>query len=431
MTHREPATPVRDRLAENSSGEPRAESGSFRLVAYPIAILLALALAVVFGALGARNSETPTDAFGGDYPAFYGAGEIASAGDWDTLYSLDRQIEAQRELHPAGEGEVARFFAYPPQVAFLYQPLAGVDYYWSYLLHALLMAGALLGAILLARPMLPWLRGRVPAAMAAALLFWPMFRAVTGGSNTALTLLLVVGAWRLMHDGHSLAAGLTLAALLYKPQFAVPMVGLFLLRRQWRVVAGAGLGAVLFYLSGVALRGWSWVGEWVEVAADFGRIDAEINGHSSISFVGFAENIFGVGSSFPVAVAYGLAGLTALLLSVLWWRDPAADLAALLAITMPGILLLSLHAMSHDGAMVVLTAAVAVHRRRRPRWTPWIAIIWVLGASQAFILQLGFSPGFPMLLLTLLLGWRLVQESESRDGSPQSSPPGLHLANAD
>ena len=390
-----------------------SSTGSFRMRAYPIALLLTLAVAVVVGTVAARDAVDRQDGFGGDYPAFYGAGSIATAGDWDSLYSLDRQIQAQRGLHPAAEGDVARFFAYPPQVAFVYQPLAQIDFYWSYLIHVLVMAVALWAAIYLAQPMIPWLRGRVLLALAVALVFWPMFRTVTGGSNTAFTLLVVVAAWRLLHEDHALFAGLLLATLFYKPQFALPLVGLFLLRREWRVVQGAVAGGVLFYLSGVLIRGWGWVGEWLDVASEFGRIDAEINGHSSISFIGFAENIFGVGFSFPVLIAWMLAVLTALALALLWWQRPHLELGPLLAITMPGILLLSLHAMSHDGAIVVLSAAIAVAAWPRNRWLPWVGGIWVLGASQALIRRLGFSPGLVMLIVVVALGLLLLTESSA------------------
>ncbi|MEA2000559.1 MAG: glycosyltransferase family 87 protein, partial [Actinomycetota bacterium] len=255
--------------ANDGEGEaPSPDRGAWRLQVYPLAIIVALALAVILGAVAAGGSSAPAESLGGDYPAFYGAGQIASAGDWDNLYELDRQAEAQAGLHATTDGAVARFYAYPPQVAAAYQPLAGLDYHWSYLLHTMIMALFLWGAVLLVRPMIPWLRGYVGLAVAAALLFWPMFRAVTGGSNTALTVFLIAAAWRLVHEDQQLGAGLVLAGLLYKPQFAVPMIGLFLLGRYWRVVSGAAVGAVVFYVSGAVLQGWNWGVDWIEVAAD-------------------------------------------------------------------------------------------------------------------------------------------------------------------
>ncbi|MCP4308697.1 MAG: DUF2029 domain-containing protein [bacterium] len=372
---------------------------SWRLTVYPVGILLALAIAVVVGSVLAGDAEFPAEAVGGDYPAFYGAGVIAADGDWDELYTLERQSEAQAGLYEASAEDAARFFPYPPQVAAPYVPLASLDYHWSYLVHTAVMALFLWASIWIARPMIPWLRGRMPLAYAAAFLFWPMFRAITGGSNTALTLFLIVAAWRLVHDDRQLAAGLALAGLLYKPQFALPLIGLFLLGRYWRVVAGAAAGTVVFYLWGVFLMGWGWVSDWYELASSFGAKDAEINGHSAISFIGFTQNIFGAELSPPVLIAGALAGGVTVFLSWLWWRGTPSDLPYLMALTMPGILLLSLHAMSHDGAIIVLTVAVLVGFQTRRQWTPWFVTIWVLGAIQQLIRQLGFSPGLFMLLI--------------------------------
>ncbi len=184
-----------ERVLDGGEAAPSSDRWAWRLQVYPLAIIFALALAVTLGAVATADSSAPAETLGGDYPAFYGAGQIASAGDWDSLYDFDRQVEAQAGLHPTSDGAVARFYAYPPQVAAVYQPLAGLDYHWSYLLHTMVMALLLWSSVLLVRPMIPRLRGRVALAVAAALLFWPMFRAVTGGSNTALTVLLVAAAW--------------------------------------------------------------------------------------------------------------------------------------------------------------------------------------------------------------------------------------------
>lgn len=404
---------------EGQEASPVGDRWAWYVRVYPLALIAAIAVAVLLGGISAGSSSAPAENLGGDYPAFYGAGRIAAAGDWDALYGLDRQVAAQAGLHA---GDEARFFAYPPQVAWVYRPLAALDYHWSYLIHTMIMALLLGAAVRVVQPMIPWLRGRLVLAFAAALLFWPMFRAVTGGSNTALTMFLVAAAWRLIYEDRQIGAGLVLAGLLYKPQFAVPMIGLFLLGRYWRVVVGAAMGSTVFYATGAALQGWGWGLNWFEVAADFGRLDAAVNGHSSISFIGMAENAFGVGGSPPVVLAWLLAGVTAAFLSWLWWHSERTDLAALMAITMPGILLLSPHAMSHDGAIVVLTGAVAVGAWERRSWVPAVVVIWGLGATQLWIRQLGFSPGFPMLLVVLVWAWPLLRASGSRTSEPLPTP---------
>ena len=382
---------------------------------YAIGVVAAIAVALLIATLAAADSPAPADQIGGDYPAFYGAGRIVADGDWANLYEFDRQVEAQAGLHPADEGEVAWFFAYPPQVAFAYRPLAALDYHWSYLIHTVVMAMLLWASVLLLRPMIPWLEGRAAAAFAIALLFWPMFRAVTGGSNAALTVFLIVAAWRLINGNAPITAGLLLAGLLYKPQFALPLIGLFLLAGYWRVAVGGAIGALVFYVTGAALQGWAWGAAWLDAASSFGRLDAEVNGHSSISFIGVAENLFGVGVSPAVAASWALAGATAVFLSWLWWRNRDNDLAGLLAITVPAILLMSPHAMSQDGAVVVITVAIVMGNSTWRRWNAWFVTIWVLGASQMLIQQLGFSPGFVMLLIVFGGAWVFVHHPERRE----------------
>ena len=382
---------------------------------YALGVIAAIAIALFVATLAAADSPAPAHQIGGDYPAFYGAGRIAAGGDWGNLYDFDRQVEAQAGLHPADEGEVAWFFAYPPQVAFAYQPLAALDYHWSYLIHTVAMGMLLWASVLLLRPMIRWLEGRVAATLAIALLFWPMFRAVTGGSNAALTVFLIVAAWRLTHGNSPIAAGLVLAGLLYKPQFALPLIGLFLLAGYWRVAVGGAIGALAFYVTGAALQGWAWGAEWLDSASRFGRLDAEVNGHSSISFIGVAENLFGVGISPAIVVAWVLAGATAVFLGWLWWRNRDSDLAGLLAVTVPAILLMSPHAMSQDGAVVVITVVIVMGFSVSRQWTTWVVTIWVLGASQMLIRQLGFSPGFVMLLIVFGGAWVFVHHPERRE----------------
>jgi hypothetical protein len=363
-----------------------------------IAFLVAIAIAVAAQSVVASQSDAPANVIGGDFPAFYGAGSIVLDGDWDELYSIGRQAEAQRGLHDDGE---VWYFAYPPQVAVAYVPLALLPYPLAYALHTIAMAGALLGAVLLARPMVPWLRGREAIAMASALAFWPMFRAVTGGSNTALTLFLIVAAWRLVVEERPIVAGLAASMLLYKPTFAIPLIGLYLVGRYWRVVSGAAIGGIGFLASGAALLGGRWVADWLGAAADFRVVDAEVNGHSAISLVGFAENVVGTGLSPTTAVAWTLAVATVGLLCWVWWIADPTRLGVALAIAMPGMLLLSPHAMSHDGGVILLTVAVAVATWSAHDWHGWVIAIWSLGAATAFIMTIGWSPGFVGLLVVL------------------------------
>lgn len=371
---------------------------AWRLRVYPLSILIAMAIGLTVLGLQANGSAAPAQTVGGDFPAFYGAGVIAADGDWEHLYDFSRQAEAQAALQET-EGAV-RYFAYPPQVAAAHAPLALFEYGTAYLLYTLVMFVFLVAAIHLAEPMLPWLRGRTILASVIALSFWPMLRAVTGGSNTAFSLFLIVAAWRLIHDDKQVAAGLVLAGLLFKPQLAIPLIGLMVIIKMGRVVAGAAVGTLAFYMSGIPFGGAAWPADWWETARAFNVIDSAVNGYSSVSWLGFLENALGVGETLPVIAGWSLALATVLALTWLWHSNGRGRLPALLAVAMPGILLLSPHALSHDTAILLVAFAVLHDNGRLPRW--FIGVAWAMAAAQVFIRALGFSPGF---FLLLLVGW--------------------------
>ena len=212
-----------------------------RVTRVAVAVLVALALAAVVSVLGRDGSEAPGGRLGGDLPAFYGAGRIAADGDWDALHDAGTQVAAQADLGET-QGEYL-YFAYPPQVAAAYRTLVPFGYRAAHLLHTLLMAGAVLASVWLARPMFGWLR-RLPLVVpfAVAVTLYPLLRAVMGGQNSALTLLLFVAVLRLEYEHRPIASGAVAGLLLYKPQFGIPLALL--------IVAGACSAA------GPGLRCW-------------------------------------------------------------------------------------------------------------------------------------------------------------------------------
>lgn len=94
------------------------------------------------------------------------------------------------------------------------------------------MVGAVLFAIWSIRP-LNW---AVPKhcflIFTAELFYYPLFRAVTGGVNTPVSLLLIALRWRMAKENRDFLAKVFLGLLLFKPQYAVPLIGLFFLAKR-------------------------------------------------------------------------------------------------------------------------------------------------------------------------------------------------------
>ena len=370
-------------------------AGATRLKLYSRALAFAVAFAWVISLVGSGGADAAAGRLGGDYPAFYAAGSIVADGDWAELYSPDRQLAAQEDLFGADEEGAYLYFAYPPYVAKLYEPLAALDYRLSYAVHTLAMAAAAVGALALLRPVVPLVARRFELIAIATLLFYPMLRAVTGGQNTGLTLLLLAAAWRSLHDDNDALAGVAIGLLLYKPQFTVPLLGLLLLRRHWKAVAtGVATGALL-WVAGAVTMGSGWMAAWWDDVSAFAEADADVNGHNAISWLGFAEGVLGAGALSARVVAAPL--VLATIAGLMWvWLRRDLDLNARMAFAVAGIVLLSPHAMFYDAGILVLPAVVLVATSARA--TAPVTLMWALAWTQAGASALGFAPLFVILV---------------------------------
>ena len=382
------AEPAPDRVAADG---PPTGAGRARRVAWAFLLALGLAFAVaVAGGAGLGPDAGDGARLGGDYPAFHAAGSIVLAGDIDELYDSDRQTREQRDL--GIDGYLA--FAYAPHVAAAYAPLAALGFRLGYTVHTLLMVAALVAAIRIMPGSVA--RGWLAPATALALGFWPLFRAVGGGQNTAVSVLLFSAAWRLLDDDRQVGAGLVAAALLYRPQYALPLVAVMVLDRRWRaVVTSAVAGAATWSITAVVL-GVGWVATWMEQVLPFVERDAEVNAANSISLLGLAQAA--LGADHAIAVASGLAGSIAVAATVAWtWRPGGAvPLALRMAVLTSGVLLVSPHTMFYDaGLLVVVAGAAWAHVDRaqdRSVVASAIAAVWTLGFVQLVSPALGFSP---------------------------------------
>lgn len=390
-----------------------------RLRHYPLVVLTALVAAFVFVILSGDGSSTASGRVGGDYPAFYGAGSIVADGDVDDLYDPAAQAAAQEGLLDDEDGYLA--FAYAPHVAAAYAPLSTLDYRLSYVVHTLLMVGALLAALHLLRPLVGVVDRWFPLVLAATVTSYPMFMALGGGQNTALTMLLLVAVWRALADDREVAAGLAATLLLFRPQYAVPVVGLLLLDRRRTAVLTAAAGAGVLYVANAALLGWSWVSTWLDRVGPFLETDAEVNAGNSVSTVGFLQALFGVDS--PVATIVGGLATVAVVavLGMIWWQG-RLDLDARMAITATGIVLASPHAMFYDAGLLTLTLLV-LHDRGR-LGAAGIAGVWALGLTHVLEGVLDATP-FALVTITVFV---LAVTRLRRD--PRPTPPRAVMAHA-
>jgi hypothetical protein len=392
---------------------PGKEDGSarfltpWRLKWYPVALLTGLAIGFLIHLLSGEGASTLIGRVGGDYPCFYAAGRIIAQGEGRSLYDSERQHREQSALFPESE-EAFIPFPYPPHVALAYVPLSLLPYRVSYIFNTLIMVGAVLLATWSIRPLSESVQKHQFLIFTVALFYYPLFRGVTGGVTTPMTLLLIALCWRMAKEDRHLLAGMFLGLLLFKPQYALPLIGLFLLSGRWKTAGVSVLTGLILWSIGVWVEGWNWVREWLSYSYWVTQVAAEIDKQNAISWIGFFEAIGGAESRLATVAGILFAGATAATTCWVWWKSGrGADLNMLMSIAVCCILLIPPHVFYYDAGLLVL-AWIELYTRPWKYKSETIVGVWIFGFTQVVAGWIGFSPIFPVVVLTFVGATRML-----------------------
>jgi hypothetical protein len=184
-----------------------------------------------------------------DFSVTYIGSRMVYLGQGPKLYDLGEQQKLKRLLLPDAEPLI---YEHPPFEALLLAPLGALPYQTAYLVWGLINVAIWLMLPSLLRPYAPAPRDDL-GYLVLWLLFAPLGIALYQGQSSLLLLLLYAVTFIQLRDNHEVTAGLVLGFGLFKFQFVLPFVLIFLLRRRWKFVAGftamaGGLG-VLSYIA--------------------------------------------------------------------------------------------------------------------------------------------------------------------------------------
>lgn len=231
----------------------------------------------------------------GDWSAFQSAG--ATAG---TAALIDPLLHtAWQDAHHVAHST----FPYLPGAAWMLVPLAHVSPGTGYAINFFLMACAALAAA----PAAAKIYGLAKDVAVISVFAWaPLLAGLTTGQNAPLGLLLAVLAIRGLAAGSWLTAGLACGALLYKPVYAVPLLILLGLRRQWRALGISAACALAWYLLSVPAAGgdWQWPAHYALAIRGYALHDFHVN---ALKAIGIPQVLMRAGLQPLYSYAAGVA----------------------------------------------------------------------------------------------------------------------------
>lgn len=182
-----------------------------------------------------------------DFSVTYIGARMVHLGIGPRLYDLSEQKKIKESLQIGGKTLI---FEHPPFEALLLSPLGGLSFRTAYLIWGLVSIVVWLSLPFLLRPYLHLPADHLSYAL-LWLLFAPLWITLYVGQSSLLMLLLYSLAFLFLKRGQEFRSGVAIGLALFKFQFALPFIFIFLLRRKWKVIQGFTLTAAI--LGGLSL----------------------------------------------------------------------------------------------------------------------------------------------------------------------------------
>ena len=256
---------------------------------------------VALAVMGLVPIDTALVNGGADWPAFWSAGATVGTSD---LVDPARHIAWQ-----AAHGVAMVDWPYPPAVAYLFAPFTLVPIWLGFVIHAAIMLGLVGLAGLLAARIFD-----LPPNLAVLLAFaWtPSTAGAVIGQNAPLAVFLALWAIDALRRDEPWEAGLACGLMMYKPTLALPLIGLLVLRSQWRalLVAGGVIAAGYLISVSAAAGDWYWPVAWWNGLQPWLANDLVGNANKAVSIPGVVGRLPGLPPWVPNLIAAAIVLLS-------------------------------------------------------------------------------------------------------------------------
>lgn len=363
-------------------------------------LLVLIAVAILLAGFGIWAARGP-NAEKTDFALTYVAAHIVHDGNGEHLYDTSLQVALRDSMF---RNPSPLYFEHPPFEALALSPLASLPFRTAYLVWSLVNVAVLLGVIV-------WLRSSVlwPAEDIGYLFLWlifaPVLVAIYQGQSSIFVLAAYAAAFMTLSRNKPLTAGAIFGLALLKFQFAVPFTIIFVLRRQWRFVAGFSFTAILLGLSSLVGIGWNGVADYVRLLSHIGTNPQNVSYGSAVDMPTLHGLIFAVAGRALSATELNLMVAIASLALIAWvgmkWNRTRWETAFAAAIA--ASLLCGSHMFTHDFSPLGIAMFLVAGSMRGAGRAVRVAASLVLALFWAFPLYFLFVKWHCMYVMAIAL----------------------------
>jgi hypothetical protein len=214
-----------------------------------------------------------------------------------------------------------------------------------------------------------------PMLTGALLLFFPIPIGLYFGQATIILLFAVLQAYEAFERGDDGRAGMWLAVLFLKPQYAIAFPLIFLYKRRWRAFAGITTIASAIGLTSLLMMGEDGIRNYMQLSklyTGFHSAHSTIYPSHMMNWHSILINLLpNLSDHVGVALTWLMAALSFALLPLVWrgaWIPRSARFAEQMLVTMIIVLMASFHTYTH-GAVLLLVPGVAIMAYGGRSWT--------------------------------------------------------------
>ena len=241
-----------------------------------------------------------------------------------------------------------------------------------------------------------------------SLTFYPFLKAILNGQNSAITLMLFALIWQIHCRRQTIFSRFFHGVAPIKPQFAIPLIGVFLLSGRLKIAFSALVTGCLVVAIGLFFTGIQPYEQWYNFLKWFVPADANINRHNAVSWIGFLDAVFGTENKIAFLIGYACCFATVLIISYVWTvGGTKSDFNSQMGLAAVSFVLIPPHVMFYDAGLIVLTYSIIISKIHS-RKIELICFVWLIGITQIFADQIGFSPLFFLVVSTFFISLVLI-----------------------